>query len=155
MDKEFKNKLEKLISKLSRQYNFELFSLNILTNTNPKTIQINITKKDKSDITIEDCSNFNDPVKAAIDSSGILNSSYILEISSQGVSDELTSERDFMTFKGFPINVELKQEGSKVKFLNGLLFEKSKDYLTINIKGKIKKIPIIEVLSVSLATIKD
>ena len=78
----------------------------------------------------------------------------MLEISSQGVSDELTSERDFKTFKGFPVNVELNQN-SKIKFLNGLLYEKSKDYLAINIKGKIKKIPLDEVLRINLCTLKD
>ena len=79
----------------------------------------------------------------------------MLEISSQGVSDELTSERDFKTFKGFPVNVELSQKNSKKRFLNGLLYEKSKDYLAINIKGKIKKIPFDEVLKISLCTLKD
>jgi len=44
---------------------------------------------------------------------------------------------------------------SKITFLNGLLYEKSKDYLAINIKGKIKKIPFNEVLKISLCTIKD
>ncbi len=69
----------------------------------------------------------------------------MLEISSQGVSDELTSERDFKTFKGFPVNVELNQKNSKIKFLNGLLYEKSNDYLAINIKGRIKKIQLTQI----------
>jgi ribosome maturation factor RimP len=90
-----------------------------------------------------------------IENSNLLNCSYVLEIGSQGVSDELTSERDFKTFKGFPVNVELNQKNSQIKFLNGLLYEKSKDYLAINIKGKIKKIPFNEVLKVSLCTFKD
>ena len=42
-----------------------------------------------------------------------------------------------------------------MKFLNGLLYEKSKDYLAINIKGKIKKIPFDEVLKISLSILKD
>ena len=79
----------------------------------------------------------------------------MLEISSQGVSDELTSERDFKTFKGFPVNVQLNQKKSKKKFLNGLLYEKSKDYLAINIKGKIKTIPFEEVLKISLCKFED
>jgi len=41
----------------------------------------------------------------------------VLEISSQGVSDELTSNRDFKTFKGFPVNVQLNQKNSKQNFL--------------------------------------
>jgi len=79
----------------------------------------------------------------------------VLEISSQGVSDELTSERDFKTFKGFPVNVQLNKKNSKKSSLNGLLYEKSKDYLAINIKGKIKKIPFDEVLKINLCTLKD
>ena len=98
---------------------------------------------------------FNTPAYDEIEKSKLLNCSYVLEISSQGVSDELTSERDFKTFKGFPVNVELNQKNSKIKFLYGLLYEKSKDYLAINIKGKIKKIPFDEVLKISLCTLKD
>ena len=155
MDKETKNSLLKLVNNLAKEIGFEVFDLNLYTNHIPTTIQIIIKKTDNSDVTIEDCSNFNEPVSDAIDNSNLLNCSYVLEISSQGVSDELTSERDFKTFKGFPVNVELNHENSKVRNLNGLLYEKTKDYLAINIKGKIKKIPFIEVFKVCLATIKD
>ena len=114
-----------------------------------------IKKPNDDDISIDDCAQFNNPASEEIENSNLLNCSYVLEISSQGVSDELTSERDFKTFKGFPVNVELNQKNSKIKFLNGLLYEKSKDYLAINIKGKIKKIPFDEVLKISLCTLKD
>ena len=154
MINELKKKLEKLINKLAKSFNYEVCSLNMLTNNNPVTIQIVLKKLDGSDITLDDCLGFNEPALSAIDASNLLNCRYVLEISSQGVSDELTSERDFKTFKGFPVNVELNQKNTNPKILNGLLYEKSKDYLAINIKGKIKKIPIIEVLKVSLATIK-
>ena len=40
-------------------------------------------------ISINDCSDFIGPVEEAIESSKLINSSYVLEISSQGVSDEL------------------------------------------------------------------
>ena len=112
-------------------------------------------KTNDDDISLDDCALFNTPASEEIENSNFFNCSYVLEISSQGVSDELTSERDFKTFKGFPVNVELNQKNSKIKFLNGLLYEKSKDYLAINIKGKIKKIPFDEVLKISLCTLKD
>ena len=152
---ECKKKLENLINKLGKSFNYEVCSLNLLTNNNPVTIQIVIKKLDGSDITLDDCLGFNEPALSAIDESNLLNCRYVLEISSQGVSDELTSNRDFKTFKGFPVRVELNQNNSKIKNLNGLLYEKSNDYLAINIKGKIQKIPFNEVMKVSLATIKD
>ena len=155
MNKEKKSSLEKLLKKVASEWNFEIYSLNLKTNHNPVVIEITIKKTNGDDISLDDCALFNTPASEVIENSNLLNCSYVLEISSQGVSDELTSERDFKTFKGFPVNVELNQKNSKIKFLNGLLYEKSKDYLAINIKGKIKKIPFNEVLKISLSTLKD
>ncbi len=155
MDKECKNNLENLLQGVAKEFNLKINSLNLLTNQNPIIVKIIICKTNDDDITLDDCSRFNDPAATVIENSNLLKCSYVLEISSQGVIDELTSERDFKTFKGFPVNVELNQENSKIKFLNGLLYEKSKDYLAINIKGKIKKIPFNEVLKVSLCILKD
>ncbi len=155
MDKENKNRLELLLKKVANEWDYEICSLNIQTNQSPIVFQIFIKKTSGDDILLEDCVLFNTPVSEEIEKSNLLNCSFVLEISSQGVSDELTSDRDFKTFKGFPVNVELNQKNSKIKFLNGLLYEKSKDYLAINIKGKIKKIPFDEVLRISLCTLKD
>ena len=155
MDKEKKSKLEILLKKVANLWKYEIFSLNIKTNQNPIVIEIKIKNSNGDDISLDDCALFNTPASEEIENSNLLNCSYVLEISSQGVSDELTSERDFKTFKGFPVNVELNQKNSKIKFLNGLLYEKSKDFLAINIKGKIKKIPFDEVLKISLCTLKD
>ena len=155
MDKEFKKNLEIMLKDVAREFNLEICSLNLLTNEKPIIIKIIIKKTNEEDITLDDCSRFNNPASTVIENSNLLKCSYVLEISSQGVSDELTSERDFKTFKGFPVNVELNQKNSQKKFLNGLLYEKSKDFLAINIKGKIKKIPFTEVLKISLCTLKD
>ena len=155
MDKENKSKLEALIKKVANERDLEICSLNIRTNQNPIVVELTIRKTNGDDISLDDCALFNTPASDEIEKSNLLNCSYVLEISSQGVSDELTSERDFKTFKAFPVNVELNQKNSKIKFLNGLLYEKSKDYLAINIKGKIKKIPFDEVLKISLCTLKD
>ena len=155
MNKENKIKLEDLLKKTANSWDLEVCGLNIKTNHNPIVIEIVIKKTNGDDISLDDCALFNAPASNEIEKSNLLNCSYVLEISSQGVSDELTSDRDFKTFKGFPVNVELNQKNSKIKFLNGLLYEKSKDYLAINIKGKIKKIPFDEVLKISLCTLKD
>jgi len=155
LNKENKLKLESLLKGISNEQDLEIYGLNIQSNQNPIVIEIIIKKTNGDDISLDDCALFNTPVSEEIENSNLLNCSYVLEISSQGVCDELTSERDFKTFKGFPVNVELNQKNSKIKFLNGLLFEKSKDYLAINIKGRIKKIPFDEVLKISLCTLKD
>ena len=154
MTKDNTSKLENLIKEIVKSFKYEIYKINLLTNHNPLTIQIILKNLDGENITLDDCLRLNEPVLSAINSSNLLNCRYVLEISSQGVSDELISNRDFKTFKGFPVRVELKQNNSSIKHLNGLLYEKSNDYLAINIKGKIQKIPFNEVMKVSLATIK-
>ena len=155
MNIEKKSKLETLLEKVANEQDLEIYGLSVQTNLNPIVIEIKIKKINGDDVSLDDCALFNTPASDEIEKSNLLNCSYVLEISSQGVSDELTSDRDFKTFKGFPVNVELNQKNSKIKFLNGLLYEKSNDYLAINIKGKIKKIPFDEVLKISLCTLKD
>ena len=117
MDNETKNKLKTLLQEVAREIDLEVYSLNLLTNHNPIIIKIIIKKTNQEDITLNDCSKFNNPASAVIENSNLLKCSYVLEISSQGVSDELTSERDFKTFKGFPVNVELNPKKSKQQFL--------------------------------------
>ena len=107
MNKENKIKLEALLEKVASERDLEIYSLNIQTNQNPIVIKIFIKKFNGDDISLDDCARFNTPASDEIERSNLLNCSYVLEISSQGVSDELTSERDFKTFKGFPVNVEL------------------------------------------------
>ena len=117
LNKEKKIRLEKLLKKVANVWNFEIFSLDVKTNQNPIVIEITIKKTNGDYISLDDCALFNAPASEVIENSNLLNCSYVLEISSQGVSDELTSERDFKTFKGFPVNVELNHKNSKLKFL--------------------------------------
>ena len=105
MIKDNKSKLENLIKEIAKSFKYEIHSINLLTNHNPLTIQIVLKNQDSNDITLDDCLRFNEPVLSAIDSSDLVNCRYVLEISSQGVSDELTSNRDFKTFKGFPLEL--------------------------------------------------
>ena len=115
MNKENKSKLEALLEKVANSRDLKICSLNIQTSQNPTLVKITIKKTNGDDISHEDCASFNAPASEEIENSNLLNCSYVLEISSQGVSDELTSERDFKTFKGFPVNVELNQKKSKTK----------------------------------------
>ena len=113
MNKENQSKLGTLLEKVANKWHLKICSLNIQTNQNPTVVKIIIKKTNSDDISLEDCALFNAPASEEIENSNLLNCSYVLEISSQGVSDELTSERDFKTFKGFPVNVQLNQKKSK------------------------------------------
>ena len=125
----------------------------MFTHLNPLSIQVNIRHKnpDKK-VTIDDCSVLSEDIDQAIQNSSILDQPFTLEISSEGIGEILSEEKDFQIFKGFPIEVTY-QDLKKIKQQTyGLLLERSDNDLQINQKGKIQRIPVEDVIEVRLTT---
>ncbi len=116
------------------------------------TMQVQIRHANGADVSLDECASFSAPMSEAIETSKIIDSAYVLEISSPGINEHLLSDRDFQTFRGFPVEVTyLKNQDSKI-IQTGLLHERSKDHIHLNIKGKISRIPRKDVLDVRLTT---
>ena len=125
----------------------------MFTHLDPLSIQLNIRHKNpEKKVTIEDCSSLNKYIDEAIQGSAILDQPFTLEISSEGVSDFLTEEKDFQIFKGFPIEVTYQDLKKNEQQTNGLLLKRTDVDLQINQKGKIKRIPFADVIQVRLTT---
>ncbi len=117
------------------------------------TIQVQIRQIGGGDVSLEDCARFSQPMGEAIETAQLLNEAYVLEVSSPGISEELISDRDFQTFKGFPVEVILKKASDDSEFRRtGLLHHRSNDHVQLNIKGRIDHIPRKDVMAVSLIT---
>ncbi|WP_320663793.1 ribosome assembly cofactor RimP [Prochlorococcus sp. MIT 1223] len=147
--------LKDLVNRTALDKGFEVIAVELHTHQNPMTIQVQIRPQGGGDVSLDDCALLNTPISDALDQSKLLQNPYILEISSPGLPDLLTTDRDFETFKGFPIEVSfIDDQESEVK-KNGLLHEKSKDELKINSKGRVTIIPITSVIKVQLTTSKE
>ena len=98
--------LKVLTAKSANNYGFDVTDFKMFTHLNPLSIQVNIRHKnpDKK-VTIDDCSILSQHIDEAIQGSSILDQPFNLEISSEGIGDFLTEEKDFQTFKGFPVEV--------------------------------------------------
>ena len=116
------------------------------------TMQVQIRHAGGGDVSLDDCAKFSTPMGEAIEASQILNEKYVLEISSPGINAQLITDRDFQTFKGFPIEVTFRDNKSSELHQAGLLHERSEDHLHLNIKGKISRIPRENVIEVSLTS---
>ena len=120
---------------------------------NPLSIQVSIRNKnpDKK-VTIDDCYILSQYIDEAIQGSSLLDKPFNLEISSEGVGDFLTEEKDFQIFKGFPIEVTYQDLKKIEQQTNGLLLKRTDNDLQINQKGKIQRIPVEDVIQVRLTT---
>ena len=114
------------------------------------TLQVQIRQQGGGDVSLEDCAVFSDPLALAIENSGILSNSYVLEVSSPGITEKLSNDRDFKTFRGFPVEVLYKAGNNSSERKTGLLKERSISHVHLNIKGRISQIPREDVLGVRL-----
>lgn len=84
------------------------------------TVQILVQRTDGSDISLDECASLSAPLGEAMDAAGLLADAYVLEVSSPGVSDELQDDRDFRSFRGFPIEVQFRDAKGETVCSEGL-----------------------------------
>ena len=135
---------------------FELRGLQLLTHRIPLTLQVLVQRRDGQDISLDECAGLSSPLGDAFEAAGLLGeTAYVLEVSSPGVSEELHDDRDFRSFRGFPVAVLHRDaKGSEVR-CDGLLLERDATDLLLNIRGRTKRIPREAVIQVRLVTPQD
>ncbi len=144
--------LRDIASKSAFKNGFDVTAFKML-NSNPLLIQINIRHKaHNKKVTINDCTILSNLLDEEIENSSILNRPFTLEISSEGVGEILTENKDFEIFKGFPIKVTYQDLKKIEQQTVGLLLKRADNELQINQKGKIQRIPVEDVIEVRLTT---
>ena len=130
-----------------------MVEIEMLNHSIPLSIQVCVRHQDpEKEVTIDDCAFLSQPIDEAIQNSSIINQPFTLEISSEGIGEFLTEDRDFQTFKGFPVEVTYQDVKKVEQQKKGLLLSRSEDDLQINQKGRINRIPLKDVLRVRLTT---
>ena len=144
--------LKTLATDVATSKGFALCGIQLLTHMSPMTLEVQIRHSSGADVSLDDCAGFSGVLGDAIEASTLLTDAYVLEISSPGISDQLSSDRDFETFRGFPVEVHHRDDDNIEQRLEGLLLERDADMLQINIRGRIKRIPLDFVIGVRLTS---
>ena len=144
--------LETLVTDVAASKGFALCGIQLLTHTSPMTLEVQIRHSSGADVSLDDCADFSGVLGDALEASTLLTDAYVLEISSPGIGDQLSSDRDFETFRGFPVEVHHRDKDDNEQRLEGLLLERDADTLQINIRGRIKRIARDSVIGVRLTS---
>ena len=146
--------IKQLAEKTAYEKGFEIIAVELDTQLNPMKIQLQVHPATGGDVSIEDCALLSDPIEDAFNESKLLMHPFVLEISSPGINELLESDRDFETFKGFPVEISFIDKTNTEIKQKGLLYEKSEKELKLNCKGRIMIIPLTKVMKVRLTTPK-
>jgi ribosome maturation factor RimP len=124
--------------------------LRLLSHRIPLTVQVLVQRADGLDVSLDECARFSAPLGEALEASGLLTLSYMLEVSSPGIGEELASDRDFTSFRGFPVEVTRQAEGGGEQLRQGLLLGRDERMVLLNMRGRTVRIPREEVVRVRL-----
>ena len=121
------------------------------TNHNPPVLRIDVRNLTQTDTSLNDCERMSIALGEELETSNVLPDAYVLEVSSPGVSDQLETDRDFIVFKGFTIEVTLHTAHKGKKVWIGTLLERTDSKLAISQRGRRIALPGELVQSVQLS----
>ena len=129
-----------LASPLAQKLNLELVDVVFQTNKTPPVLRVDVRNL-TGDTGLEDCEQMSRILEAQLDADEIIPSAYVLEVSSPGIARILTSDRDFVSFKGFSVIVNTVEPYKKRTQWQGTLQGRDEDAVYINQKGRKTAIP--------------
>jgi ribosome maturation factor RimP len=125
---------------IARDLNLDVVDVVFQTNQNPPVLRVDISSRD-GDTGLEHCEQMSRALDAELEESATIPSAYVLEVSSPGVSEILTSDRDFAAFKGFSVLVTTNESFKGHQSWNGRLAQRDDSAVYINVRGRTVKIP--------------
>lgn len=145
--------LQRLASQVADPQGFRVCGVHLQSHRIPMTLQVQLRLADGGDVSLDDCAAFSGVLGEALDASGLLEEAYVLEISSPGISEELNDDRDYRSFRGFPVCVRYRDARTGAEASReGLLLERDETSLHLNVRGRTVRLPRTDVIAVRLVT---
>ena len=110
------------------------------TNQRPPVLRVDIRNLTKS-TSLDDCEQMSRSLEIEIDARGLIEENYTLEVSSPGITRQLTTDREFISFKGFPVIVKSYAPYEGKKEWLGKLQGRDEQTIYLNQKGRVISIP--------------
>jgi ribosome maturation factor RimP len=120
------------------------------TNQSPPVLRVDVRNK-QDDTGLEDCEQMSRALEVALDEAEMIPEAYVLEVSSPGISRSLTTDREFISFRGFPAIVTTSSPHHGQTEWTGNLIKRDEKAVYLNLKGRTIAIPRELVASVLLA----
>jgi ribosome maturation factor RimP len=110
------------------------------TNQHPPILRVDIFNPER-DTNLEDCEQMSRALEPALDVAEVIPGTYVLEVSSPGISRILMTDREFVSFKGFAVIVTTSEPHDGQQEWTGQLVRRDETSVYLNQKGRAITIP--------------
>lgn len=129
-----------LATPVAEDLGLELVGAVFHTNQRPPVLRVDI-RNPEQDTSLNDCERMSRALEPTLDQADIIPDTYVLEISSPGISRQLTTDREFISFKGFAVIVSTSQPYEGQQEWTGKLIRRDDTAVYLNQKGRAIGIP--------------
>jgi ribosome maturation factor RimP len=129
-----------LAKPVAEQLGLEIVGIVFHTNQRPPVLRVDI-RNPQQDTGLDDCERMSRALEVSLDTTEIIPDAYVLEVSSPGISRQLNTDRDFISFKGFPVEISTSEPYEGKKEWIGNLIRRDETKIYLNQKGRVVEIP--------------
>ncbi|MGK7877918.1 MAG: ribosome maturation factor RimP [Xenococcaceae cyanobacterium] len=129
-----------LATPIAEELGLEVVGVVFQTNKRPPVLRLDV-RNSGNDTSLYDCEQMSRALEETLDATEIIDCSYVLEISSPGISRQLTTDREFICFKGFSVIVKTFAPYENHKEWRGRLQGRDSEAVYLNQKGRAIAIP--------------
>jgi ribosome maturation factor RimP len=138
-----------LATPVAEELELEIVGVVFHTNQRPPVLRVDI-RNPNQDTGLDDCERMSRALEATLDAAEVIPDTYVLEVSSPGISRQLTTDREFISFKGFPVIVSTSPPYEGQQEWTGQLIRRDETSVYLNQKGRAIAIPLTQVTKVRL-----
>ncbi|BAZ01626.1 hypothetical protein NIES37_56300 [Tolypothrix tenuis PCC 7101] len=138
-----------LATPVAEELGLEVVGVVFHTNQRPPVLRVDI-RNPQQDTGLDDCERMSRALEASLDAAEIIPDAYVLEISSPGISRQLVTDREFISFKGFPIIVSTSPPYEGQQEWTGQLIRRDEQTVFLNQKGRVVEVPRALITKVQL-----
>lgn len=139
----------KLATPIAESLGLEVVTAVFHTNQSPPILRVDIRNLHQ-DTSLDDCEQMSLALEPVLDEGSLIPDAYVLEVSSPGIPQQLTSDREFVSFKGFPVKIETSPSYEGHKEWIGQLIRRDENAVYLNKKGRSIAIPRSFIIKVEL-----
>jgi len=133
-------KIIELATPIAEELGLDLVGAVFQTNKRPPVLRLDVRNRDDH-TSLSDCEQMSRSLETILDTQEVIPGTYILEISSPGISRQLDSDREFVTFKGFDVLVKTSTPYQDHQEWQGKLVGRDTQAIYLNQKGRSLAIP--------------
>jgi ribosome maturation factor RimP len=130
-----------LAAPVAERLGLEVVDVVFQTNQSPPVLRLDVRNLHHEDTGLDDCETMSQAFEAVLDTTDLIPDAYVLEVSSPGISPQLSTDRDFLVFKGFMVEVQLTAAHRDKQLWVGQLVRRDDTAIVLNQKGRSISLP--------------